>query len=54
LNAEDAKVIRKGRKEYPANEPLSVLFLELFHKRDERLNAFARESVIDRGAYAAD
>src|SRR2546423_15123136 len=31
-----------------------VLFLKLLHERDERLDAFARKSVVDGGAYAAD
>src|SRR5690242_16123056 len=34
--------------------PLAVRALELFHKRDQRFDAFARESVIDGRADAAD
>src|SRR5829696_1920462 len=33
---------------------LAVGALELAHELDERLDAFAREGVVDGGAYAAD
>jgi hypothetical protein len=33
---------------------LCVLSLKLFHERDEGFDAFARESVVDGGTYAAD